>query len=733
VPNWGKIGEVGDDLFAWMMDERGQRRREDFQQKTQGREEIIRQAQMYGNEGYSESQIEERLAPLAQMYGDTNTDALGEFIETIGESSVMPDEMRLGRALSDIKMEMGPGQIEALLAGKGFDPHAPTGYAFPETMVGESLPSPLEHGLEAQEEMTDRLMQLEWDKARTGWTAKDNTNLVIDESTGAVKGLLNVMLPEVGQRQTIELPLPEGQTPYIPQDFAQGMQRMASMGTLTPNAAAALAIDSGLTQATAEGIAQQVADGGFTPQPATSDTGATIPGANLSLAETLGGGIAVPGTRSPATPEGSPPSAGQPLGRYVKGGPPAMPPLSTDFGVPVSPELLTQRHKGFPLRPYPADVTEQTPTTLGGVDLPDSSRLFTPRPPAIDPGTGGFRMTQDLLPEVGRGSMGPPAPPRLDWDWQPEAEKRQLRTPQLEGLVDLYRKVEEWAKLPGGELYALLSDNIKSVIQRLVTDALYKPAEGDTELWNEVFSTGRDRDSLGAGGTPFSRQEAPPPPTGTQRRGQAPGTLLGTAPVTPEQYKTQTLQGHFGGALKNAQSAWGDEDYFDHMQKAVLDAGGAQTPTDPTDDIHDLDQMAWAVMQQESSLGRNLGKVGARDEHGNLYDTQGRPRSSAGAIGAMQVTEAAGEDVGILGADELYKPSQNILAGVRYLAKMYRQFGDSWPLALSAYYGGPTALEDHLGPGGTVRSPRPETEEYVKEVLELLQTPLLQRRQVNGQ
>lgn len=83
--------------------------------------------------------------------------------------------------------------------------------------------------------------------------------------------------------------------------------------------------------------------------------------------------------------------------------------------------------------------------------------------------------------------------------------------------------------------------------------------------------------------------------------------------------------------------------------------------------------------------------------------------SRAGAIGLMQVMPATGRE---LGAGNLFKPANNLDAGVRYLAKMHDLFDGDVRLALAAYNAGPGSVRRF---GGI--PPYAETRAYVERVL----------------
>ena len=91
-----------------------------------------------------------------------------------------------------------------------------------------------------------------------------------------------------------------------------------------------------------------------------------------------------------------------------------------------------------------------------------------------------------------------------------------------------------------------------------------------------------------------------------------------------------------------------------------------------------------------------------------------RPRavSRAGARGLMQLTAVTAESLGV---QDAFDPAQNVIAGARYLRRLYDRFG-SLPLALAAYNAGPGAVQKH---GGI--PPFEETKRYIRTVLERAQ------------
>ena len=84
--------------------------------------------------------------------------------------------------------------------------------------------------------------------------------------------------------------------------------------------------------------------------------------------------------------------------------------------------------------------------------------------------------------------------------------------------------------------------------------------------------------------------------------------------------------------------------------------------------------------------------------------------SPKGARGLMQLMPQTGARQG---ADDLFDPYQNVVAGTRLLDTLLATFGDV-PLALAAYNAGEGAVRKF---GGTV-PPYAETQQYVRRVME---------------
>jgi soluble lytic murein transglycosylase-like protein len=88
----------------------------------------------------------------------------------------------------------------------------------------------------------------------------------------------------------------------------------------------------------------------------------------------------------------------------------------------------------------------------------------------------------------------------------------------------------------------------------------------------------------------------------------------------------------------------------------------------------------------------------------------GRTRSSAGAVGIMQIIPRWHPEVGEAGALD---PQRAIPYAAKYLQQLQRQFG-AWELALAAYNWGPGNLAKWQA--GTIKNWPAETRAYVAEI-----------------
>jgi cell wall-associated NlpC family hydrolase len=145
------------------------------------------------------------------------------------------------------------------------------------------------------------------------------------------------------------------------------------------------------------------------------------------------------------------------------------------------------------------------------------------------------------------------------------------------------------------------------------------------------------------------------------------------------------------GDVKKAKRILDGED--EHERKGTRELSAEEKRLEP------LIQKYAKEYDLDPNLLRAVGKVESNLDQG--------ARSSAGAIGIMQLTPDTAAGLGVNPYDE----EENIKGGAKYLRQMIDQFG-SERLALAAYNAGPGAVKEH---GGI--PPYKETQNYVEKVL----------------
>jgi soluble lytic murein transglycosylase len=137
-------------------------------------------------------------------------------------------------------------------------------------------------------------------------------------------------------------------------------------------------------------------------------------------------------------------------------------------------------------------------------------------------------------------------------------------------------------------------------------------------------------------------------------------------------------------------------------------------------------QQTFEVFSSQASISSTWAYGIARSESLFMRDV----RSSAGAIGLMQLMPTTGRDVAkeiklpYSGLATLVDPESNIRLGTTYLGKMAERYGGNQVLATAAYNAGPQRVDRWLPQDGTIDArvwieniPFNETRQYVKRVL----------------
>lgn len=141
------------------------------------------------------------------------------------------------------------------------------------------------------------------------------------------------------------------------------------------------------------------------------------------------------------------------------------------------------------------------------------------------------------------------------------------------------------------------------------------------------------------------------------------------------------------------------------LATAVLAASPVAARTMPKEDIQ---QLVYDEAVRNGTVPTSLALAVARAE--SNFDDEAV--SHAGAIGVMQIMPATGRGEFGLTEKQLFDARTNVWAGVTYLERLYRQYGERWMLALSHYNGG--TLRGGSGPDAV---PHSYTRDYVRKVL----------------
>ena len=113
------------------------------------------------------------------------------------------------------------------------------------------------------------------------------------------------------------------------------------------------------------------------------------------------------------------------------------------------------------------------------------------------------------------------------------------------------------------------------------------------------------------------------------------------------------------------------------------------------------------IQQAAARYGLNSELVDAVAWQESRYNP--RARSSAGAIGVMQLMPGTARQLGVTNPHDV---RQNVAGGAAYLREQLERFGNNVPLALAAYNAGPGAVMKY---GGI--PPYRETQDYVQKIM----------------
>lgn len=147
------------------------------------------------------------------------------------------------------------------------------------------------------------------------------------------------------------------------------------------------------------------------------------------------------------------------------------------------------------------------------------------------------------------------------------------------------------------------------------------------------------------------------------------------------------------GSKKGSKQKWAKKKQFDPLIKKVA----KKSKLSP--------ELLHAVIQAESSYNP-------------------KAKSSAGAMGLMQLMPGTASRFGVSNA---WDPVQNLEGGAQYLRELLDMFKNNLRLALAAYNAGENAVKKY----GNRIPPYPETQDYVRKVIDFYMEERKQRRQRN--
>jgi soluble lytic murein transglycosylase-like protein len=149
----------------------------------------------------------------------------------------------------------------------------------------------------------------------------------------------------------------------------------------------------------------------------------------------------------------------------------------------------------------------------------------------------------------------------------------------------------------------------------------------------------------------------------------------------------------------------------------VPDDSGAQIVATPQMPAPAPGSVRQHIQQAAAQYGISSDLVDAVAWQESRYNP--RARSSAGAIGVMQLMPGTARTLGVTNPHDV---RQNVAGGAAYLRAQLERFGNNVPLALAAYNAGPGAVMKY---GGI--PPYRETQNYVRQIMRRLSATSLQR------
>lgn len=163
-------------------------------------------------------------------------------------------------------------------------------------------------------------------------------------------------------------------------------------------------------------------------------------------------------------------------------------------------------------------------------------------------------------------------------------------------------------------------------------------------------------------------------------------------------------RGNDGNLVEISQPAWQPKSVATDVIPSDSEWATTERPLPPQNAIRQHIQLAAARYGVDSNL------VDAVAWQESRYNP--RARSSAGAIGVMQLMPGTARQLGVRNPLDV---EQNVTGGTAYLREQLERFGNNVPLALAAYNAGPGAV---LKYGGI--PPYRETQNYVRQIMRRL-------------